>query len=117
MPVFGFPDRRSYDRMARVVRRAGDLSGGRGAMRYLDPAAAKMRLARTSAAHAAGATQAVNLCDTDFVERSPVKSVDAVNDSEVEIPDDTKIYIATFAGKTRIVQAFICGQVEPSSSV
>ena len=76
--------------------------------RVFGSSSSSLRLARTSAAHAAGATQAVNLCDPDFVELSPVKTVDAVNDSEVEIPDDTKLYIASFAGKTRIVQAFIC---------
>lgn len=77
----------------------GRLFGGSGM---------KLRLARTSAAHAAGATQAVNLCDTDFVEFSPARTVDAANDSGVAIPAGTKVYIARFAGKWRIVQAFVC---------
>lgn len=107
MSVYGFPNKASYDRMARVVRAAGDLPGDRGPMRIGD-VQFRIRLARTSAAHAAGATQAVNLCDTDFAALSPVKTVDAINDSGVEIPADTKLYIATFAGKTRILQAFVC---------
>lgn len=107
MPVYGFPDRRSYNRMARAVRRVESLPGGQrpGRVREHGP---NVRLARTSAAHAAGATQAVNLCDNDFVAFSPTRQVNATNDAEVSIPADTKLYIARFAGKTRIVQAFVC---------
>lgn len=70
--------------------------------------APQIRLARTTAAHAAGDDQDVALCDDDFVAHTPERTLEARNDSEVEIPDDTKLYIVRIAGKWRIMQAFIC---------
>lgn len=66
-----------------------------------------IELAMTDGTHAPGVTQAVNLCDKDFVELAKTK--DAINDSLITIPDNTRLYIASFAGKVRILQAFICG--------
>ena len=65
-----------------------------------------IRLAMTTAEHAAGVEQAVNLCSPAWVESA--EQVTAMNDALIAIPDDTKLYVARFAGKWRVLQAFIC---------
>lgn len=60
MAVYGFPDKQSYDRMARAVRAAGDLPGDRGAMRIKD-VQRRVLLGKTDAAHAKGATGTISI--------------------------------------------------------
>lgn len=67
-----------------------------------------LRLAMTEGAHGAGVTQNVNLCDDTFTEYTPARTVSATNDASIGIADNVKLYIATFAGKTRIVWADVC---------
>lgn len=83
MPVYGFPDKRSYDRMARVVRRAGDLSGGRGAMRYLDPPGQRLRIGKPDTAF----TQGILTAPDNVVSlwRGPSKSGDADTGSNLVV--------------------------------
>lgn len=64
--------------------------------------------AKTTAAHAAGAVQACQLCDADWNEITG-ETPDAINDALIEIPDDTKLYLMPdTGGHYAILVAFVC---------
>lgn len=64
------------------------------------------RLARTSATHAAGVSQAVDLQTSAWADTGD--QVDAYNDSQVELSGNTKIYIQFIQGAWRITWADVC---------
>src|SRR5690606_26402366 len=57
--------------------------------------------------HAAGVTQAVQLCDSSWVAITG-ETPDAINDALIQIPDGTKLYLVPDDGRYAILQAFIC---------
>lgn len=64
--------------------------------------------AKTVGAHAANTTQAVQLCDSSWAAISG-ETPDATNDSDMEIPDDKKLYCVPGGNESLlIITAFVC---------
>ena len=109
MAVYGFPDRGSYDRMAKAVRRMNELPARVGAMRIRAGASGSGLVAAiANGSIGPDATGTVFLADSSFAATATTR--DVTNDMGVTIPDGTKCYIARVhpLDGWRVAQARLC---------
>lgn len=104
MPVYGFPDKRSYDRMARVVRRAGNLPTESGPIRGKD-AQHRLLLGKTDAAHAKGATGTISIYTgtTKGSETDSGRNIEGVYNRFADLAADKWVLLHWVAGGWELI--------------
>jgi hypothetical protein len=96
-------DRRSAERIAEATRYVESMQRNDAEQRPRRHrrGGEDLRLALTTTDHAPDATEEVSLRKADWSDTG--KTVEAVNDTEAEIPEGSRVYIARIAGQWRIV--------------
>lgn len=105
MPAYAFPDKQSYDKMARVVKLRGGLEGGLPSQN-IRVREALPRLAKVVTAEiAAGAAGSAQLQKPDWTD-SAEAVITAQNDSAISLAIGTKVYVQPIQGEWRIVSIY-----------
>ena len=106
MPPYAFPDKQSYDKMARVVRLRGGLEGGLPSQN-VRVREALPRLAKVVTAEIAAESEGSAQPQKDDWTDSSEAVVTVRNDHSVALPVGTKLYIQAIQGTWRVIVPFV----------